>query len=85
MYVSNYVDMFKPPPEIMAKCTCVIIDANKYKPKALRNWARENCDSLVWWETIDRSPASGPWGIDLQAEFYFILEVDATLFSLKWL
>lgn len=85
MYVNNIDrDQFRPSPQDLAHCTQVQADGDKYKPWAMKDWARKNCTSLVWWEITDMSDISSWRGPDNCVFFYFLLESDATLFMLRW-
>ena len=75
----------KPPNEVLAQCSRVIADGDLHKPKDMRDWARTNCDSLVWWDWYDMSDMSSWTGPDFCCNFYFYKEADATAFRLKWL
>lgn len=77
-------DQFKPPSDILAKCARVIADGDQHSAKAMRDWAHEHCESLVWWDRYDMSDSSSWTGPDDCLNFYFYKPEDATLFRLKW-
>lgn len=83
MYIFNK-DQFKPPREVLDKCIRVDADGDKYHPKEMRTWAREHCESFVWWESLDMSDSSYWRGPDNLCMYYFVNEVDATAFRLCW-
>jgi hypothetical protein len=74
----------KPAADVLKQCARVVVDGDRHKPKVMRDWAREHCSSLVWWESMDMSDMSSWTGFDNHVEFYFYVEEDATLFRLKW-
>lgn len=78
----NYLDMFKPPPEVLAKCHEVLIGDPKTQMWAMKRWCREQDLSLIWWEHTDVTDHS--YTYDVIAAFYFIDEQDATVFTLKY-
>ena len=59
-------DQFRPPDNVLAQCECVRIERNgraDRRGKFIRDWAREHCNSLVWWELEgwdDREPVDRP-------------------------
>ena len=86
MYINNFDRLkLRPPAEDLAHCECVHGDGDKHRPKDMRDWARANCQSLVWWEHNDMSDISSWRGPDDCVSFYFLLPSDATAFRLKWL
>lgn len=86
MYINRVNrDQFRPTDKELADCECVHADGDKHRPKLMRDWARENCQSLVWYEHHDMSDISSWKGPDDCVSFYFLLPSDATAFRLKWL
>jgi hypothetical protein len=83
MYILNR-DQFKPPQKALDKCQQVVGNGDIHSPKEMRNWAREHCESFVWWECLDMSDISSWAGPDNYCSFYFANEVDATAFRLRW-
>lgn len=82
MFVSTFKqDQFKPPNNVLAQCECVRV-GRIAPPKVIRDWARENCTSFVWWEI-----EPNPQGVDkVEVWFYYFHDpADATAFRLKWL
>lgn len=77
-------DQFKPPVSVLNRCHRVDADGDKHKPKDMRTWAREHCESFVWWESADYSDISSWRGPDNLCSYYFHNEADATAFRLRW-
>jgi hypothetical protein len=74
-------DQFKPPQDVLNRCYRVDVDSGKHKPKNMRSWAREHCESFIWWESSDISGWPGP---DNYCSYYFYKDADATAFRLRW-
>lgn len=81
MFTTFNRDQYKPPPDILEFCDCVRIGRVAH-PKVMRDWAREYCESFIWWE-IEPNPE----GVDrVEVWFYYFYKPeDATAFRLKWL
>jgi hypothetical protein len=79
---NNYLDMFKPPPDLLAKCHEVLIGDPREFMWKMKKFCMDSDLSLVWWELNDVSDSS--YTYDAIAAFYFIDEADATIFSLKF-
>ena len=77
-------DQFKPPMDVLNQCFKAEADGDRYHPKDMRTWAREHCESFVWWESLDFSDISSWRGPDNLCVYYFSKEVDATAFRLRW-
>jgi hypothetical protein len=81
MHVNNY-SLPKPPDEVLARCTEVLIGDPAFKIKKMRNWCYENDLLLVWWELVDTSDVD--YNYHHIAAFYFGRPADATAFALKF-
>jgi hypothetical protein len=84
MYVFNR-DQFKPSNEMLTQCASVIVDANVNRPRDMRDWAKEHCNSFVWWESYLANGVTSWAGNGDCAVFYFYASEDATAFRLRWL
>lgn len=82
VHPENYLDMFKPPYEVLTQCHEVLLGDPKTKMWEMKRWCREQDLSLIWWELRDVSDHS--YTYDEIAAFYFIDEQDATIFTLKF-
>ena len=80
-----FTDQIKPSKKVLEQCSRVIADGDKHPLKSMRDWAREKCDSFLWWESYDMSDLSSWTGPDNCCVFYFYKQPDATAFTLKWL
>lgn len=74
----------KPSIETLARCSRVLADGDRHEPKEMRNWAMDNCSSLLWYEETDMSDVSSWTGADTWVEVYFTDPRDATMFRLRW-
>ena len=83
MFVNQ--DQFRPSDQDLADCECIYADGDKHNAKHMRDWARDNCTSLMWWEAYDMSDISSWVGPDNCVVFYVLLPIDATAFRLRWL
>ena len=77
-------DQLRPTDRELNLCSCVYVDGDKHKVKEVRDWARECCASLAWWETFDMSDISSWTGPDDCLAFYFTDQADAVIFKLRW-
>jgi hypothetical protein len=77
-------DQFKPPQDVLNQCHRVDVDGDKHNPKNMRTWAREHCESFIWWESTDMSDISSWPGPDNYCSYYFYKDADATAFRLRW-
>lgn len=77
-------DQFKPPAEVLDQCYKVEADGDRYHPKDMRSWAREHCESFIWWESLDMSDISSWRGPDNYCVYWFYKEPDATAFRLRY-
>ena len=84
MFITSF-ERHRPTDQELADCECVHGDGDKHRPKEMRDWAKQNCASLLWYEHIDMSDASYWSGPDDCVSFYFLLPSDATAFRLRWL
>ena len=78
----NYLDMFKPPNEVLKQCHQVLIGDPESLMWKMKKWCRENDLSLIWSEMLDTSDAS--YEHDYVVVFWFIDAQDATAFTLKF-
>lgn len=79
----NYLDLFKPPQDILDQCTLVQFYDIETPPWKMKKWCRANDLSLVWFEFLDMADLDSSMHDSLY-EFYFIHPHDATLFRLKF-
>ena len=82
-------DQFRPPDWVLSRCECVKFPRHAWPLKkrlyikVLRDWAREHCESFIWWR-LEHHDDEFP--VD-RAEvwlFYFYKPEDATAFTLRW-
>ena len=79
----NYLDMFKPPDDVLKQCTLVRFYDITTPPWRMKKWCRSNDLSLVWFEFLDMADLDSSQ-YDTLYKFYFIDPRDATVFSLKY-
>jgi hypothetical protein len=78
----NTFSLPKPPPDLLAQCTEVLIGDPAFRMWHMKKFCRESNLSLVWSELVEVADYS--YKFDEVAAFYFIDEADATIFSLKY-
>jgi hypothetical protein len=79
---NNYLDMFKPPPEVLKQCHEVLLGDPKELMWKMKKFCRDSDLSLIWSELTDVTDHS--YTYDMIVAFYFIDEQDAIMFSLKY-
>lgn len=84
MYIFNS-DQYKPEKAFLDRCHRVDGNGDRHNPKLMRDWAREHCESFVWWELTDMSDLSSWQGPDNYCSYYFSKNTDATAFRLRWM